>query len=126
MYVKKALVAASGRIAIFILVSVCLSSCYSRKNLVYLQDPGFSSEYPTLIKNRRPVYKLQANDVLNMKQDISSLIKQAMDIQSQELAKVSRNHIEAIRMEMTILDSFKRIYTLLKRIAKKVAPPEVH
>lgn len=67
-----------------------------------------------------------ANDVLNMKQDISSLIKQAMDIQSKELARVSKDHIEAIRMEMTILDSFKRIYTLLKRIAKKVAPPEVH
>ena len=55
-----------GWVVVFLLISVCLSSCYSRRNLVYLQDPSFSSEYPTLIKNRRPVYKLQVNDVLNI------------------------------------------------------------
>ncbi|MGF1756710.1 Na/Pi cotransporter family protein [Photobacterium sagamiensis] len=66
-----------------------------------------------------------ANDVINMKQEIDSLIKQAMDIQSKDLAKISKDQIEAVRMEMTILESFKRIYTFLKRIAQKVVPPEV-
>ena len=63
---RRASVSVPKQTALFLLVFVCLSSCYSRKNLVYLQDPSFSSEYPTLIKNRRPVYKLQANDVLNI------------------------------------------------------------
>ena len=48
------------------LLLVCLSSCYSRRELIYLQDPTFSGEYPTQIKNRRPTYKLQVNDVLHI------------------------------------------------------------
>ena len=51
---------------LFVLIVSCLSSCYSRRNLVYLQDSGFSDEYPTLVKNRRPIYKLQVNDVLDI------------------------------------------------------------
>ena len=42
------------------------SSCYSRRELIYLQDPTFSDEYPTQIKNRRPTYRLQVNDVLHV------------------------------------------------------------
>lgn len=45
---------------------VWTSSCYSRKELIYLKDPTFSSEYPTQIKNRRPLYRIQANDVLHV------------------------------------------------------------
>ena len=52
--------------ALYFLLLVWLTSCYSRKELVYLQDPTFSDEYPTQIKNRRPTYKLQANDVLHI------------------------------------------------------------
>ncbi len=48
------------------LLIIWTSSCYSRKELVYLQDPTFSNEYPTQIKNRRPTYKLQVNDVLHI------------------------------------------------------------
>ncbi|MCW8329878.1 Na/Pi cotransporter family protein [Photobacterium sp. SDRW27] len=66
-----------------------------------------------------------ANDVINMQVEVDHLIKQALDIQSQALAKVGSKQIEAIRMEMSILESFKRIYTFLKRIARKVVPPEV-
>ncbi|WP_299013058.1 Na/Pi cotransporter family protein [uncultured Photobacterium sp.] len=66
-----------------------------------------------------------ANEVLNMQPDIDHLIKQAIDIQSKDLAKISANQIDAVRMEMTILESFKRIYTFLKRIARKVVPPEI-
>lgn len=66
-----------------------------------------------------------ANDVLNMKTEIDHLIMQAIDIQSLALAKVGSKQIEAIRIEMTILENFKRIYTFLKRIARKVVPPEL-
>lgn len=66
-----------------------------------------------------------ANDVLNMKKEINHLIHQAMDIQSKALAKVGTKEIEAIRIEMSVLESFKRIYTFLKRIARKVVPPEL-
>lgn len=50
--------------SIYFIFLVWLSSCYSRKELIYLQDNSFSNEYPTQIKNRRPTYKLQVNDVL--------------------------------------------------------------
>ena len=55
-----------SKTAIYFLLLVWLSSCYSRKELVYLQDNSFSNEYPTQIKNRRPTYKLQVNDVLHI------------------------------------------------------------
>lgn len=50
----------------WVLLLVCVSSCYSRKELIYLQDSTFSGDYPTQIKNRRPTYKLQINDVLHI------------------------------------------------------------
>ncbi len=46
------------------LVAIAATSCYSKKELVYLQNPEFSTLYPTQIKNRRPEYKIQPNDVL--------------------------------------------------------------
>ena len=54
-----------------------------------------------------------ANNVLNMKPEIELLINQALDIQSLALAKVGAKQIEAIRMEMSVLEGFKRIYTFL-------------
>ncbi len=70
----------------FVLIVSCLSSCYSRKNLVYLQDSGFSSEYPTLVKNRRPIYKLQTNDVLSIDiQNPDSETAQYFNYSGQEL-----------------------------------------
>lgn len=57
---------AHSRVAIYSFVLIWLSSCYARQELIYLQDETFSSEYPTQIKNRRPTYKLQANDVLHI------------------------------------------------------------
>lgn len=47
-------------------IVVTVTSCYSKKELVYLQDKEFSSLYPTQIKNRRPEYKIQPNDVLHV------------------------------------------------------------
>ena len=48
------------------LILGALFSCVSKKSLVYLQDDNFSTEYPTQIKNRRPDYKVQPNDVLHV------------------------------------------------------------
>lgn len=51
--------------AVFVfLVCVLATSCYSKKELVYLQSPEYTSMYPTQVKNRRPEYKIQPNDVL--------------------------------------------------------------
>lgn len=49
---------------LLLVVAVAVTSCYSKKELVYLQDKNFSTLYPTQIKNRRPDYKIQPNDVL--------------------------------------------------------------
>ncbi len=45
-------------------VFAMFTSCYSKKELVYLQNPEYSTLYPTQVKNRRPEYKIQPNDVL--------------------------------------------------------------
>jgi polysaccharide export outer membrane protein len=49
-----------------LIIMAFLSSCYSSKELVYLQSEEFNNEYPTLIKNKRPEYRLQVNDVLQV------------------------------------------------------------
>lgn len=51
---------------LIMIIVVAVSSCYSKKELVYLQNKEFSSLYPTQIKNRRPEYKIQPNDVLHV------------------------------------------------------------
>src|SRR5688500_11155076 len=43
-----------------------VSSCYSNRNLVYLQDRELSSENSKLIENRKSPYRLQANDILSV------------------------------------------------------------
>ncbi|WPP50271.1 polysaccharide biosynthesis/export family protein [Catalinimonas niigatensis] len=48
------------------LLLMSMASCYSSKELVYLQNDEFNSQYPTLIKNKRPLYRIQPNDVLNI------------------------------------------------------------
>ncbi len=63
-----------------------------------------------------------ANKVLALKADIDHLISQALDIQSTALAGIDQEHIRNIRMEMTILENMKRIYTHLKRISREIVP----
>lgn len=48
------------------LMIMLMTGCYSSKELVYLQNNEFNSEYPTAIKNRRPEYRIQVNDVLQI------------------------------------------------------------
>ncbi|WKN30483.1 polysaccharide biosynthesis/export family protein [Porifericola rhodea] len=54
------------RLGLILFALVLLAGCYSKKELVYLQDSEFNKEYPTSIKNRRPDYRVQVNDVLQI------------------------------------------------------------
>ena len=63
---RKNVLSTTSRWAMYMLAFAWLTSCYSRQQLIYLQDSGFSSEYPTQIKNRRPEYRIQENDVLHV------------------------------------------------------------
>ncbi len=65
-----------------------------------------------------------AQDVLTMKAEIDHLFDQALELQSRSLAG-SEKGIETIRIEMTLLENLKRIYTYLKRIARTLLPEEV-
>lgn len=66
-----------------------------------------------------------ANEVLAMKSDINLLLKQALDLQTQTLTDVSPEKVISIRLEMSALESMKRIHTYLKRIAKEIVPKEI-
>ena len=52
--------------ALCLIMGASIFSCVSKKELVYLQDSSFSTEYPTQIKNRRPDYRIQPNDILHV------------------------------------------------------------
>ena len=47
-------------------ILIFATSCYSNRELVYLQDEAFSNRIPKQIDNQRPVYKLHPNDVLHV------------------------------------------------------------
>lgn len=51
--------------------ALCLSSCISNSKTVLMQTGDFKLNQPTLLANKPPVYKLQANDVISI--DIKSL-----------------------------------------------------
>ncbi len=55
-----------NKILIFITFVIFASSCYSSKDLVYLQDGSYSEKIPKAINNKRPVYKIQPNDILSI------------------------------------------------------------
>lgn len=50
----------------YLILALFFSSCYSSKELVYLQNDEFNEEYPTAMQNNRPAYRLQPNDVLHV------------------------------------------------------------
>jgi phosphate:Na+ symporter len=72
----------------------------------------------------RELDQVSAQEVLTLKADIDHLLVQALELQSKSLPEADKG-IETIRMEMTLLDNFKRIHTYLKRIAREVLPAEV-
>jgi phosphate:Na+ symporter len=77
----------------------------------------------------RDLDQLAAEEVITMKKQINKVIRKALAIQlaiqAAALAEVGGDQIEAIRMEMTVLENLKRIHTYLKRIASKIVPLEV-
>lgn len=46
--------------------SLLLSSCYYNKRMVYLQGKEFSEYRPTVVQNKKSVYRLQPADVLSV------------------------------------------------------------
>ncbi|ARS34508.1 polysaccharide biosynthesis/export family protein [Pontibacter actiniarum] len=54
-------------ITCFLLLILLASSCVSKKELVYLQNPNFKPYVPTEIQTRFSAYQLQSNDVLSIK-----------------------------------------------------------
>lgn len=54
------------RISIYLIITIIATSCYSKKELVYLQDESYSYKVPKEIDNQRPIYQIQPNDVLHV------------------------------------------------------------
>lgn len=48
-------------------IALGLGGCVSQRNLPYLQDAQYSATQPTAVVNPKPVYKLHAGDVLNIR-----------------------------------------------------------
>jgi len=68
---------------LLLVILVFFSSCYYNKRLVYFQDNDFSSVQPTLMENRRSVYKVQPNDILSIK------VKSSTDPQVSDLFNIT-------------------------------------
>jgi polysaccharide export outer membrane protein len=43
-----------------------MSSCYYNSRLIYLQDKHFSEFSPTLIQNKKSIYRLQSSDIISV------------------------------------------------------------
>lgn len=54
------------KFVLYIVLILLLSSCYYNKRLVYFQDKKYSELQPTLVKSKKPVYRLQTSDVLSV------------------------------------------------------------
>lgn len=71
-------------IRLILIVSLLFcSSCYYNKRLVYFQDKDFSYVQPTLVENRRSVYRIQPNDVLSIK------VKSSTDAQVSDIFNIT-------------------------------------
>lgn len=66
------------KVSWILVIFFTLTSCISNKKLIYLQGDQFSADHSTLMKNERPEYKVQTNDILSVsiqtpQQEISNL-----------------------------------------------------
>lgn len=77
------------------------------------------------IKTIKESDQISAEEVLLMKPEINRLLNEALELQSRDLKYVDSDQIERIRIEMTALESMKRIYTFLKRITREFVPQEI-
>ena len=77
------------------------------------------------IKTIKETDQISAEKVLLMKPEINRLLKEALEYQTKELKFLESDQVDIIRLEMSALESMKRIYTLLKRITKEFVPIEI-
>jgi len=61
-----------------------------------------------------------AQYVINLKSDIQEMVNQILHHQSQQLVLSKNVQLDALRMEIELLEKFRQIYTLTKRVAKTV------
>jgi polysaccharide export outer membrane protein len=96
------------RLSILVKLVVILlfcSSCYYNKKLVYFQDKDFSYVQPTLMDNRRPVYRVQVNDVLSVKvksstdQQVSDIFNITTTAQTATFSSPANNYLEGYSVD---------------------------
>ena len=66
-----------------------------------------------------------ARDVIAMKASQRQVVDQIYQHQARQLGQANADEITAVRMEMEILERLRRLYSLARRIAKEVLPPEI-
>jgi polysaccharide export outer membrane protein len=54
------------KLVLVLVFSTLLSSCYYNSRLIYLQDKHFSEFRPTLLQNKRSIYRLQPSDIISV------------------------------------------------------------
>ncbi len=65
---------------------VGLGSCVAQRKLPYLQGSGYSTTQPTEVQNDRPVYLLQAGDVLSIKvQSVQPALSDIFNVQGPQV-----------------------------------------
>ncbi len=84
-----------------------------------------SSALTLTIKTIKETDQNSAEEVLLMKSEINRLLNEALELQTKGLKDLGIDQVESIRIEMTALESMKRIYTLLKRITREFVPQEI-
>ena len=64
-------------------------------------------------------------EVLAIKEDIDQIADELLMRQSERIGIVDEEHLNLVRLEMELLDKFRGIYTLTKRIARDFVPEGV-
>jgi phosphate:Na+ symporter len=78
-----------------------------------------------LVKAIREGDEIAAQEVLIVKVDIQRIVDEFLSRQSERIGVRSESHLDLVRLEMELLDKFRQIYTLAKRVAKDFVPQEV-
>ena len=60
-----------------------------------------------------------------MKTEVNGLIKEALEYQAERVAPTTPDLITTFRMEDEVIDAFRRIYRLSRRLAKLMLPAVV-
>lgn len=71
---------------LFFCLLLALSGCVSQRKLPYLQDAQLSTTQPKVVENPRPVYKLHAGDVLNIRvQSVQPVLSDIFNVPGPQL-----------------------------------------